>query len=279
MPELPEVETVRRGLTPALIGRRFSAVEVRRPDLRWPLPSGFAERLTGRTVIALERRGKYLILRLDDGMAVIAHLGMSGRMRVLVAPPEPAPHDHVVFRIEDGPVVLFTDPRRFGSFDLCPGDALPAHRLLRDLGPEPLESGFTGRLLAERFRNRKVSVKTALMDQKLIAGIGNIYASEALYRARLSPNRKAASVRGRRADALAAAIGTVLDAAIAAGGSSLRDHSAPDGTLGLFQHGFAVYARAGLACPDCQCDIARSGGIRRTVQGGRATFYCPALQR
>lgn len=276
MPELPEVETVRRGLTPILAGRRLRRVVARRADLRRPLPDRFAARLEGRRVLELVRRAKYLVWRLDDGQALILHLGMSGRVAIHPgAPPPPGPHDHVDFETDAGVLVRFTDARRFGLMDLCPADRLDRHPLLAGLGPDPLAPDFDAAALAARFAGRRAPLKAALLDQRLIAGVGNIYACESLFRARLSPRRRAASLAGRRADRLAKALRDVLDEAIAAGGSSLRDHARPDGELGYFQHRFQVYDRAGAPCPRTGC----AGTVRRIVQSGRATFYCGDCQR
>ncbi len=277
MPELPEVETVRRGLVPVLEGRRIAAVEARRPDLRFPLPVGFAQRLAGRRVDTLGRRGKYLLVGLESGATLICHLGMSGRFRIHASAPDPGPHDHVDWITDDGTCVRFHDPRRFGFMLWAPADGLANHPMLRDLGPEPLSDGFDGAVLAARLANRRGPIKPALLDQRVVAGLGNIYACEALFAAGLSPRRRASSIAGGRAARLATAIRAVLEAAIAAGGSSLRDHRRPDGDLGYFQHGFAVYGREGQPCPGCDC--GRADGIRRTVQAGRATFHCAARQR
>jgi formamidopyrimidine-DNA glycosylase len=286
MPELPEVETVRRGLVPAMQGARFLAVSARRKDLRWPLPPAFADRLKGVTVERLSRRGKYLLAELSGGHTLVMHLGMSGSFRVsngLAADEPPAPesaHDHVVFVMSSGATVIFNDPRRFGFMLLIRSAELRTHKLMRAIGPEPLEAAFDGAALGHACAGRAVSLKTALSDQKIVAGLGNIYVCEALNRARLSPRRKAATLAGRgaakkRADALAAAIKTVLEDAIEAGGSSLRDHRRPDGELGLFQHRFRVYDRAGAPCPNRGC----TGHIRRIVQNARSTFFCPVCQR
>jgi len=280
MPELPEVETVRRGLEPALLGRVLVRVLARRRDLRQPLPDDFEARLTGRRVTALGRRAKYLLVSLDSGDCLIGHLGMSGRICVFAPPvPEPERHDHVVLETDDGYSVRFNDPRRFGLMALARADALAAHPLLAGLGPEPLGDGFDGAALAARLAGRRGPLKVALLDQSVVAGLGNIYASEALFRAGLSPLRAAASVTGRRAERLVRAIRLTLEEAIAAGGSSLRDHRRPSGELGYFQHSFAVYDREGQACPGCDCDSAATGGIRRIIQGGRSTFYCAKRQR
>ncbi|MBW7851819.1 MAG: bifunctional DNA-formamidopyrimidine glycosylase/DNA-(apurinic or apyrimidinic site) lyase [Rhodospirillales bacterium] len=279
MPELPEVETVRRGLAAALEGRVLAWVRAFRPDLRRPLPPNFSERLTGRRVKRLWRRAKYLLVEMDDGLVLIVHLGMSGRMTV--GRPTAGvldAHDHVAFVTDDGTQVTFRDPRRFGLMTFCDRDSWPGHPLLRDLGPEPLDEAFTGAALAARLAGRRSPLKTALMDQRVVAGIGNIYACESLYRAGLSPRRRADTVSGARADRLAAAIKAVLSEAVAAGGSTLRDHQQPSGELGYFQHRFAVYGREGQPCPAC-VPGSSCGGIRRIVQAGRSTFFCAKRQR
>lgn len=280
MPELPEVETVRRALSRALEGRRVARVRVRKRSLRVPLPRDFERRLAGRRILAVDRRAKYLLVRLDGRDILVAHLGMSGRMRLFRAPaPAPGKHDHVEIETDDGTVLRFNDPRRFGLMALVAERDLDRHPWFRALGPEPLADDFDGAALARRLAGRKTALKVALMDQRVVAGIGNIYACEALFRARLSPFRKAGTVKGPRADELARAIRAVLMSAIAAGGSSLRDHRRPSGELGYFQHRFAVYDREGRPCPGCDCDAAGTGGIRRKVQGARSTFYCPRRQR
>ncbi|MBK8209025.1 MAG: bifunctional DNA-formamidopyrimidine glycosylase/DNA-(apurinic or apyrimidinic site) lyase [Rhodospirillales bacterium] len=280
MPELPEVETVRRGLLPVLAGHRLAVVEQRRSDLRFPLPVDFARRLAGRRIENIERRGKYLLIRLDADEVWLAHLGMSGRF-CIDGPdtPAPGPHDHVLLRTDSGVCVRFHDPRRFGFMDLVPAEALDRCPHLAGLGPDPLGPAFDGAYLAGSLAARRTPLKAALLDQRVVAGMGNIYASESLFRARLSPARMAATVGGKRVDRLVAAIKEVFAEAIAAGGSSLRDHRQPSGELGFFQHGFAVYGRAGEPCPGCRCQPARTGGIRRIVQSGRSTFYCGLRQR
>ncbi|HEX6102801.1 MAG TPA: bifunctional DNA-formamidopyrimidine glycosylase/DNA-(apurinic or apyrimidinic site) lyase [Alphaproteobacteria bacterium] len=280
MPELPEVETVRRGLALRLEGRRLTRVRQNRPDLRFPLPADFAARLQGCRVEAVRRRAKYLLIEMEDGTVLLAHLGMSGRM--LIARREEAasePHDHVVFETEDGWVVRFNDARRFGIMDLAERGTVSSHPLLAGLGPEPLEPEFDGPRLAKALAGRATSIKAALLDQRIVAGLGNIYVSEILYRAGISPRRRAGSIAGARAERLAAAVKSVLAEAVAAGGSSLRDYVQTSGELGYFQHRWAVYDREGKPCPDCDCDSKRTGGIRRIVQGGRSTFYCPKRQR
>lgn len=279
MPELPEVETVRRGLAAVLEGRRLARVEAFRPDLRQPLPERFAETLTGRRIERVGRRAKYLVITLEDGLVLLGHLGMSGRMLVsgLLNTP-PGKHDHVRFHTDDGTLVTYCDPRRFGLLTFSSQDSLAEHPLLRDLGPEPLDESFTPQVLGAALAGRRTAIKVALLDQRLVAGLGNIYVSEALFRAAISPLRSAASLTPPDLERLVPAIKTVLTEAIAAGGSSLRDHRQTSGELGYFQHSFAVYGREGQACPGCCCDPARTGGIQRIVQGGRATFYCAKRQ-
>ncbi|WP_207480683.1 bifunctional DNA-formamidopyrimidine glycosylase/DNA-(apurinic or apyrimidinic site) lyase [Arenibaculum pallidiluteum] len=279
MPELPEVETVCRGLAPWIEGRTVTRVEQRRPDLRIPFPEGLVTRLTGRRVERVRRRAKYALMDLDDGTTVIWHLGMSGRMTVGRDLGPVLAHDHLILGFDDGAELRFNDARRFGLVTLAePGEA-DRHPLLAGLGPEPLGNGFNGAVLAERLRGKLCPIKAALLDQQVVAGVGNIYACEALFRARLSPTRLAATVVGKRAEDLAAAVRAVLAEAIEAGGSSLRDYVQASGELGYFQHRFAVYDREGAACPGCTCDIARTGGIRRIIQSNRSTFYCPRRQR
>ena len=284
MPELPEVETVCRGLRPKLEGRRLTRVLQRRPDLRFPLPEAFVERLEGRRVSRIDRRAKYILMHLDSGEVLLCHLGMSGRMLLMNGAERPLDrHDHVVFFTEDGGEVRFNDARRFGMMDLVAPGQLARHRLLKDLGPEPLSNAFNGPELAARLKGRRSPIKAALLDQKVVAGLGNIYVSEALFFAGLSPRRQAYTVQGARAERLAAAVRQVLNAAIAAGGSSLRDYVQADGELGYFQHHWAVYDRTGEPCPGCDCGAATGSsgenGIRRIVQSNRATFYCPSRQR
>ncbi|MEM9749823.1 MAG: bifunctional DNA-formamidopyrimidine glycosylase/DNA-(apurinic or apyrimidinic site) lyase [Pseudomonadota bacterium] len=287
MPELPEVETVLRGLTPVLVGRRFSKVEQRRADLRFPLPANFAERLEGRRVQAMRRRAKYLLAELDDDETLIAHLGMSGRFTVdeTAGGPSARPgrfhnsaahgerHTHIVFHMEEGGRVAYSDPRRFGYMDLIPTGALPGHKYFQHLGPEPLGDAFTPAYLTAVFKGRASPIKTTLLDQRVVVGVGNIYACEALHRAGISPRRRAGSVGPTRAERLWAAVRAVLAEAIEAGGSSLRDHAATDGELGYFQHQFQVYDREGEPC------LRGPGVVRRIVQGGRSTFFCSECQR
>jgi len=293
MPELPEVETVRRGLAPVMEGARFVEVVANRGDLRWPLPKDFVQRLKGQTVSGLGRRAKYLLADLSSGDVLVMHLGMSGSFRVeqdsgMVTPgayyhdrSNDLAHDHVVFRMSSGATIRFNDPRRFGSMKLVPRTKLDEEPLLRALGPEPLGNEFDAAMLAAACRAKNTSLKAALLDQTVVAGLGNIYVCEAFSRALLSPKRKASTIANRngtpndRAVRLIDAIKKVLQEAIEAGGSSLRDHRRTDGELGDFQHNFRVYDRAGKPCPTPRCN----GTIRRMVQGGRSTFFCPVCQR
>jgi formamidopyrimidine-DNA glycosylase len=282
LPELPEVETVRRGLEPVLAGRVITRAEVRRPDLRWPFPPRLAERLEGARVERLGRRSKYLLADLAGGETLIVHLGMSGRLLVSGAQvgvfhhPHPAPekHDHLLLDVEGGARVTLNDARRFGAVDLWPTADLARHRLLAGLGPEPLGNAFDGGYLAERLAGRASPVKAVLLDQRAVAGLGNIYVCEALWRARISPLSLARDVTPAEAEALVAAIRAVLDDALAAGGSSLRDYRRADGELGYFQHSFAVYDREGEPCPREGCP----GTVARMVQAGRSSFFCPVCQ-
>ncbi len=279
MPELPEVETIRRGLLPVLEGARIRRADIRRPDLRWPFPPKMGERLTGRRVQRLGRRSKYLLADLDSGETLIVHMGMSGRMMIsgLDGAPALAPerHDHVVLDTEAGARITFNDPRRFGMMDLWPTRSLEGHRLLAGLGPEPLGNDFHEDYLMARLRERRSPVKTALLDQKIVAGLGNIYVCEALHRAGISPLRPAARIAARRIRALVPVIREVLCEAIESGGSSLRDYRQADGELGYFQHNFRAYGREGKPCltPGCK------GKITRITQAGRSTFHCPQCQR
>jgi formamidopyrimidine-DNA glycosylase len=275
MPELPEVETVRRGLALRMSGRRIVQAELRRPDLRRPFPPDLGQLLDGARIGALTRRGKYLLIELDDSGLLLLHLGMSGRITTGAADAPHEPHDHVVLTLDDGTVVRFNDPRRFGLLDYIPRGQERAHPLLAGLGPEPLEPGFDGGYLNRALSGKMTPIKSALLDQRIIAGLGNIYACEALYRARVSPRRLAASVVGIRAERLAGAIREVLAEAIEAGGSSLRDYVQANGELGYFQHRWAVYGKEGEPCPGCNC----AEGVRRITQAGRSTFFCGRWQR
>jgi formamidopyrimidine-DNA glycosylase len=269
MPELPEVETVVRALRPVLEGQPLARVVARRGDLRWPLPDGFGQRLTGARVLSISRRAKYGLVATDRGETLIFHLGMSGRLRLDAQ--GDGPHDHVLIETGAGRRVVLTDPRRFGMMDLWPSDRLGEHRLLAALGAEPLDADLAP-LLARAFAGRVAPVKALLLDQRIVAGVGNIYACEALWRARIRPDRPAGTLSRAEVARLARAVPMVLEAAIAAGGSSLRDHVQPDGTMGMFQHGWAVYGREGADCP-------RGHEVERLVQSGRSSFFCPRCQR
>lgn len=287
MPELPEVETVRGGLAPVLEGRRLARVEARRPDLRFPLPENFVQVLTGATVTRLSRRAKYLLATLDREDTLVMHLGMSGRFEVARPTggaqrpgrfhyaPEPDPkHAHVVFETDAGAKVTYYDPRRFGYMSLVNTATLPLHPWFAGLGPEPLSDDFGADHLKTAFAGRKQGPKTLLLDQRIVAGLGNIYVCEALHRARISPFKAAGRISRPRLARLAEAIRAVLEEAIAAGGSTLRDYAQADGALGYFQHRFRVYDREGRPCPNGGCH----GVVARKVQAGRSTFYCPACQ-
>ncbi len=283
MPELPEVETVRRGLLPVMEGRVILSADVNRPDLRWPLPLGMSARLTGARVLALRRRSKYILVDLSSGETLLIHLGMSGRMLISGVTlgqfhhdhPARQKHDHVVLDMQGGGRVTFNDARRFGAMDLMPTETADSHPLLASLGPEPLGNSFDEPYLIAALRGRNTPIKSALLDQHLVAGLGNIYVCETLFRAGISPKRKAGQISARRAATIVPIIRQVLTDAIEAGGSSLRDYRQTDGELGYFQHSFQVYDREGEACQRPGC----TGEIARIVQSGRSSYYCPHCQR
>ena len=275
MPELPEVETVVRGLARRMVGHRFAGIELKRGDLRWRIPQSLPEKAQGQTISAVERRAKYILIRLEDGGILLLHLGMSGRL-LLMEPGDETPldrHDHVLMTLDDGTHIRFNDVRRFGVLDYVRRDALSKHKLLKGLGPEPLDPEFTGAALAAALKGKKTPLKAALSDQRVVAGLGNIYVCEALFQAGLSPKRLARTVNLERAERLVAAIKDVLGRAVAAGGSSIRDYVQATGELGYFQHHWAVYDHEGAPCP------RGDGVIKRIVQSGRSTFYCPKCQR
>ena len=277
MPELPEVETVVRGLQQRLAGRRFHRIDLNRADLRGPLPQGLKAKLEGKRIERVGRRAKYILIHCEDDTVLLAHLGMSGRL--VIHEPNGAwqrgTHDHVVFTFDDGTILTFNDARRFGMMDHVAAAELNDHKLLRHLGPEPLGNEFSGPSLAKLLAGKNSSIKAALLDQRVVAGLGNIYVSESLYWAGLSPRRNAGTVQGARAEALAGAIRDTLTRAIAAGGSSLRDYVQASGELGYFQHQWAVYGKESEPCPRCDC----GKGIKRIVQNARSTFYCAKHQR
>lgn len=277
MPELPEVETVRSALAPVVTGQQVTAVYVGRKDLRWPLPDALDTQLLGCRFAAPIRRGKYVLMPNDNGQVLLIHLGMSGSIRIHATEPELAKHDHIMLTVDadDGGqrYIVLNDPRRFGWVDLFAAEDMARHKLLKDMGPEPLGNAFSATHIQTVFANRKSPVKNALLDQRLIAGIGNIYACEALFKSGISPRRRAGSITAGRADRLAHAIVTVLRAAIAEGGTSLRDHVQPGGEIGYFVQKLSVYGRNGLPCVTCTTPI------RTIVQSGRSSFYCPSCQR
>lgn len=287
MPELPEVETVRRGLEPVMTGQTIIAADVRRPDLRWPLPDRMAERLTGARVLRLGRRSKYILADLDTDETLIIHLGMSGRILIQTPDKDVGPggfhhnlpalqkHDHVVLDMEPGARVVFNDARRFGAMDLAPTQQVEAHPMLASLGPEPLGNEFDEDYLVSRLEKRRTPIKSALLDQRLVAGLGNIYVCEVLFRAGISPLRSANRISETRVRSLVPIIREVLQDAIAAGGSSLRDYRQTDGDLGYFQHRFQVYGREGDPCVSPACPDL----VRRVTQSGRSSFYCASCQR
>ena len=283
MPELPEVETVRRGLSPVMASAVIAEALVNRPDLRWPFPDNMASRLTGKRVLRLRRRSKYILADLDSNETLLIHLGMSGRMLISGDPmgqfvhahPAPEKHDHVVFNMDNGARITFNDPRRFGAMDMFATASGDTHPLLASIGPEPLGNAFNEAYLIEALAHRNTPMKSALLDQKTIAGLGNIYVCEALFRSKIHPTRPARRVSKTRVASLVPIIRDVLNDAITAGGSSLRDFRQADGELGYFQHSFDVYGREAEPCrtPGCRSTI------RRIVQSGRSTFYCPTCQR
>ncbi len=276
MPELPEVETVRRGLLPVMEGQVITRAEVRREGLRWPFPARMAERLSGARVEALRRRSKYILIDLSSGETLLIHLGMSGRMLISEANHAPlVRHDHVVLHMESGARIVFNDARRFGMMDLVATRVAEDHRLLAPIGPEPLGNDFHEAGLIAALKGRNTAIKTALLDQRIVAGLGNIYVCEVLFRARMHPKTRAGRIAAERVGALVPVIREVLEEAIAAGGSSLRDYRQADGELGYFQHAFKVYGREGAPCTRPGC----TGEIARITQGGRSTFYCPQCQR
>jgi formamidopyrimidine-DNA glycosylase len=283
MPELPEVETVRRGLIPVMEGAVIAQAQVNRPDLRWPFPPNMAARLTGQRVLALRRRSKYILADLASGESLLIHLGMSGRMLIsgtMIGDfhhdhPAPAKHDHVVLDMADGARVTFNDARRFGAMDLIATPVAETHPLLAALGPEPLGNAFDETYLAARLSGRATPIKSALLDQHIVAGLGNIYVCEVLFRARILPTRLAGHLTASEVQGLIPIIREVLTEAIEAGGSSLRDYRQADGELGYFQHSFSVYDREGQPCATPGCDSA----VQRIVQSGRSSFYCPTCQR
>ncbi len=281
MPELPEVETVMRGLTPVMVGATIKTVDQRRADLRIPFPDNMKKRLEGRQVLSLNRRAKYMRIFLDDDNVLVIHLGMSGRMSIIDKGIRYSPqlHDHLILTLDNGVRLVYNDPRRFGMVFMTSAAELEHHRAFSHLGPEPLGNKFSGPILEERLKGKKTGIKQALLDQRVVVGVGNIYACEALFQAGINPAKQAYLVKGDKAEKLAAAIKDVLRRAIKAGGSTLKDYRHADGELGYFQHDFTVYGKEGEACLNCDCNVIKSGGIKRLVQSGRSTFYCARKQK
>ncbi len=280
MPELPEVETIRIGLAPVMTGRTVTGLDLHRENLRVPFPDNMAKHLKGREIIRLGRRAKYLLVHFSGGDVMAIHLGMSGRLSAMTAIKgyNLRPHDHMVLTLDNGAGIVLNDARRFGMVLLMKDAQMSSHPAFADIGPEPLSADFTGPVLRARLGGRKTPIKQALLDQHMVAGVGNIYASEALHGAGISPRRPASKLTASEAVRLAASIKSVLERAIAAGGSSLRDYRQADGSLGYFQHGFAVYDREGEACPSCAPGGRKKGIIEKIVQGGRATYFCSRCQ-
>ena len=283
MPELPEVETVMRGIEPAMTGYKIDQLILNRPDLRWPFPGGMAERVSGTKVLGLRRRSKYILADLDSNETLLIHLGMSGRILVSGDPlgnfvhdhPPIEKHDHVIFSMENGARITFNDPRRFGAMDLLDTNSGDAHPLLRNIGPEPFGNEFHEDYLVNILKKKNSPIKSALLDQRIVAGLGNIYVCEVLFRAGISPKKLAGQISAKRTAPMVAIIRDVLGEAIQAGGSTLKDFRHSDGELGYFQHTFKVYGREGEACTNTDCDAK----IKRIVQSGRSSFYCPKCQR
>lgn len=281
MPELPEVETVCRGLQKSITGQKLLRIELRRRDLRFPFPKNLVSATSGTKIKNISRRAKYVLIHLDNAQVILVHLGMSGRLVITEAKDKTplAKHDHVIFHLQSGGRVILNDARRFGLVDLAAADSIDSHRFFAHLGPEPFDKAFTAKSFAQSLQNKKIAIKVAIMDQRLVVGVGNIYASEALFDARIDPTRAAGDLTPAESKRLWAAIRAVLQRAIDAGGSSIRDYVQTDGELGYFQHQWAVYDKRGEKCRGCRCPLQKTGGIQKIVQGGRSTFYCPTRQK
>lgn len=279
MPELPEVETVKNALQKAFVGARIEKVEVRCARLRQPVPADLAKKLKGKRIENLRRIGKYMVLDLAENLSLVWHLGMSGSIRILENKPQSLEkHDHVVLQTDKG-YMVYNDPRRFGLLTWCLTDQLKKHPLFKRIGVDPFDTTVTVNWLAQKFEGKNSAVKLALLDQEIMAGIGNIYASEALYAARILPTRPAGSLSKKELGRLIEAVRDVLQKAIAAGGSTLKDYRQPDGSLGYFQMSHCVYDKTGQRCPNCRCDLNKTGGVQKIVLGGRSTFYCATQQK
>ena len=279
MPELPEVETIKNTVAAAVDGAVIRNAIVKQPRLRELVPADFAERIRGAKIIKLRRIAKYMLMDLDNGLTIIWHFGMSGKIRIeSTLLPAPEKHDHVIIETDKG-VIYYNDARRFGLMLLCESDKLPQHHCFKNVGLDPWDANLTPQYLLTALANRKCAIKLALLNQEIICGIGNIYASEILYRARIRPDRAGESITESEATEIIKYTRIILEEAIKAGGSTIHDYRRPDGDIGYFQQHHCVYDKAGKRCPDCKCDIAKTGGIRKIVQGGRSTFYCPTLQK
>lgn len=279
MPELPEVETIKNTVANAVNGAQILRAAVRQPKLRESVPPDFAERIRGAQIIALRRIAKYMLVDLDNNLTIIWHFGMSGKIRIESAVPNPPQkHDHIIIETDKG-VLIYNDARRFGVVLLCESDKLAQHHCFRRIGLDPWDANLTAVYLLKKFANRKCAIKLSLLNQEIISGIGNIYASEILYRARIRPERPSESVTAKEAAEIIKQTRIVLEEAVAAGGSTIHDYQRPDGDIGYFQEHHCVYDKAGQRCPNCRCNIGKTGGIKRIVQGGRSTFYCPVLQK
>jgi formamidopyrimidine-DNA glycosylase len=280
MPELPEVEIVKRALDDALIGRVIRFVDQRREGLRFPFPENIAARLEGAKILQSRRRAKYILIDLDSNEILVLHLGMSGKVLIIDNSNDyqPQKHDHLILSLDDGAALVFNDTRRFGMVLLLSDEDYSSHSAFKDLGPEPLDNSFSAPVLLDALKNKKANIKTALLDQKVVAGLGNIYVCEALFMTGISPDTKACDLNEGQIEDLVIAIRDVLNRALEAGGSSLRDYRHADGDIGYFQRQLAVYGREGKECLDCSCDIMETGGVKRISQAGRSTFFCPSKQ-
>lgn len=278
MPELPEVETIKTAIEKSLLNANITRVKINNNSLRIKIPDDFAKRIVGAKIAALQRRAKYVLFELDNNLTLILHLGMSGKIKIADSLPAPEKHDHVILETDKG-FLVYNDPRRFGLWTYAETGKLNQNNLFKNLGPEPWDEKLSARFLKEKFKGKKCAVKQALLDQSLVVGIGNIYASESLFEAGIDPRRAAESLSLKECEKLIEKVRAVLEKAIQAGGSTLRDYQKPDGSLGYFQNQHCVYNKTGQKCPGCTCSLEKTGGIRKIVLGGRSTFYCPIKQK